>query len=668
MLDFQALPPSSPRSNPCYDRQMNLFLRILLSGLLGVSAATHAQSLNPLPAFSEPGGVASAPMPWGSNNLPLPESQAFRAEILPDTPRQRVLVQLLPAPGYYLYRQSFGVSSPNASVAIEAVNTGETFDDPHFGAVEVFFKPVELSILASQRQGERIALQLHFQGCQNDGICYPPMTREFVVDAAGSPIPVAPQAATAEPALPGKQAAAPPGAQPESVSPQARSVAVTDENRSGAPLAQDQALAAQLQSQSAGSALVAFLGMGVLLGLTPCVLPMVPIVLGLVAGPAAGPRRTLWLASLYVLAHALVFAGMGAAAAFLGGGLAAFLQSPWLLIPMALLLGGLGAGLLLGKELQLPAAVQAWAGRQGRGGSAWGALAMGGASAGIIGPCVAPPLAGAVLFLGQTGNIALGAGALFALGLGMGLPMLAAAAGLGKWMPRTGRWSQIIQAGFGLGLIGLAGWLATRTLPLAVAVSLAAGILMAVGLALAWHRRRALLAGEAPHLAWNGRGVGVGLASVAALSVALAWAQPTPAPAAPLFTQVADLPTLDSALAQADGRTVVLDFYADWCTACLDMEQSTFRDEQVRARLQGQDVVALKIDVTANTPEQRALMARYGIVGPPATLFFHQGQEQRDLRLVGYEAQAPFLSRLGQAQCRAEVAQLPPNKLAPLAC
>lgn len=586
---------------------------------------------------------------WGQveQRTPLPEEEAFRAEAIPDG--ASLLIRLTPTPGYYLYRHTFEVSpvSPQTQVgSLKTLTPGEDHQDPHFGLVQIYRGPAEITVPVLATPEKKVRVSVAFQGCQNEGICYPPMTRALDV-----------QLETLPPATEGSQPT-----NTTSNAPAQRSGVVPAQQVAAPPVmpvvAEDQRLAGVLDSRPAWQALAVFLGLGVLLGLTPCVLPMVPVLLGLIAGSkTSSTRHTVGLAGTYVLAHALVFALLGAGAAWMGGGLQATFQQAWVLVPMAAIMALLGAVLLAGGTLQMPAAVQRWAGSKGEGGSWKGAAVMGGLSSLIIGPCVAPPLAGAVLYLAQSGNPWLGAGALFALGMGMGIPMLIAAAGLGQWLPKTGAWADHLSRLFGVGFLVLAVWLANRTWSAPQAVWLGVA---GVALALAWMWRK-----QQVHRPWS---LGTAMAAVLALGWILGQATGAPAPSetqqaqAPLFATIRTEAELDQRLKQASqtGQTVVLDYYADWCTACLDMEKNTFADLQVRQRLQSQDVIALKIDVTDNGPDAKALMKRYGIVGPPATLFIQQNKEARPARLIGFEDSQRFLSRVNalpkvdRLQCQPE--------------
>lgn len=607
--------------------------RLLLPLLLLAALPAAAQS-----SLASPATPSWSFQPAGGQQ-PLPENQAFQAEIIAD--QASAVVRLKPAPGYYLYRHSFEAKAPDAQLGKISTNTGEQHDDPHFGRVEVFYGPADLTIPFTQAPQGPVNLTVSFQGCQNEGICYPPMERRFRIEGAvATPVLTEETAATTAPA------------------PEPNAPVSLPETATAPAQAEDQRLASVLSDRPLWQAWGMFFGLGLLLGLTPCVLPMVPILMGLIAGAkVSSTRQAFGLSSVYVLTHALVFAGLGALAAWAGAGVQAAFQQTWVVLPMAGLMAGLGIAMAMGMSLQMPVRLQQWAGQHGHGGQWMGVMVMGALSSLIVGPCVAPPLAGAVLFLAQSGNPLMGAGALFALGLGMGVPLLLAGAGLGKLLPRAGQWGVWLTRVLGVGFVVLGAWLATRVLPLSVVAAIAAGVL---GLAAAWMAGRSHSPGEGQHRPMAG---GLALSALVALGVAMTQMGPTPPAenAGPgLFTAVNSSADLDQRLnqAKAEGKTVVLDFYADWCTACLDMEKSTFADRLVKDRLGQSDLVILKADVTENTADQRALMKRYGIVGPPATLFFQGTEEARPLRLVGFEKTQPFLQRVDTAaQCNAPAQQ-----------
>jgi thiol:disulfide interchange protein DsbD len=388
---------------------------------------------------------------------------------------------------------------------------------------------------------------------------------------------------------------------------------------------------------------------------------MVPILSGLIAGASSahggrlGARRALALSAVYVLASALVFTVAGVVAGLVGANLQIAFQAPWVIVAFALLFVALALAMFGAYELQLPASLRARLGaladRQ-RGGSWAGVAAMGALSALIVGPCVAPPLAAAVLYIGQTRDPVFGGIALFALAIGMGLPLLAFGAAAGRGLPTSGPWMVAVQRVFGFVFLGLAVWMLSRILPGpwtlglygVLALGAAAWTLGLVKPAMAARRQLAL------RLA----GLVLAVAGAAQLFGAIAG---NADPLRPLAHLGAPVDTLEFrmikspqdlarevAAARAANRPLLFDYYADWCVSCKEMEKYTFSSPAVQAALG--DYVLLKADVTANDAIDQALMRQHGIIGPPATLFFVDGRERRALRLIGFEPADAFLERV----------------------
>jgi thioredoxin:protein disulfide reductase len=436
----------------------------------------------------------------------------------------------------------------------------------------------------------------------------------------------------------------------------------------GAELAEDSRLAAALEGTGRWWVLAGFLGAGLLLAFTPCVLPMIPILSGLIAGASArhggrlGARRALALSSVYVLASALVFTAAGVVAGLVGANLQVAFQTPWVIVAFAGLFVALALAMFGMYELQLPASMRARLGEladRQRGGSWAGVAAMGALSALIVGPCVAPPLAAAVLYIGQTRDPVFGGMALFLLAIGMGLPLLAFGVAAGRGLPTSGPWMIGVQRVFGFVFIGLAIWMLSRILPgpwtLALWGLLAlAAAAWALGLARP-EATRAHAAGGALRRA----GAGGGRRRAAAggdvrrqRPVAAARERHRHARRKLEFRMIKSAADLERevAAAQAAGRPLLFDFYADWCVSCKEMIKYTFSEPAVQAALA--DFVLLKADVTANDALDQELMRAHGIIGPPATLFFVDGVERRGLRLVGFEPAAPFAERVTRAATR----------------
>jgi thioredoxin:protein disulfide reductase len=537
------------------------------------------------------------------------------------------------APGYYLYREQFGVAAAGTELPAE-FPPGRMIADEFFGDVEVLYHSARTWVDPPPGAD---TLEVRYQGCAEDGICYPPTTWTVALASLG------PGAATV--------AATPGGGGP------------------AAPVSESDRLAALISGGALPAVLAVFFGFGLLLAFTPCVLPMVPILSGLIVGqgPDVTTRRAFTLSAIFVLAMALTYTIAGVVVAMLGHNLQATFQNPAVLVSFAVVFVALALSMFGFYELQVPAALQtkmtALSNRQ-RSGTWLGAGAMGMFSALIVGPCVAAPLAAALIVIGATGDPLRGGAALFALSLGMGAPLLAFGASAGRLLPRAGAWMETIKNLFGLLLLGVAVWMLERIVPPAAALALWAGLFFLAAVFLGALEPLSAASGPGRRLA---KGFGLmGLLYGAVLLVGAAaggssvW-QPLAAfrapasgtaPAAALqFRAVKSVADVERELLQAnaEGRTVMLDFYADWCVDCKRMERYTFPEQGVQSALAGK--VLLKADVTANDADDRELMSRYGIFGPPAILFFDRGgAELRGHRLLGYVPAPRFAEHVRTAR------------------
>lgn len=640
--------------------------------------------------MTAPGGS----IPAGTDALPLPPEQAFGFEAIAGD-GNTLLLRFTPAKGYYLYRDRSSFRLLGAA-GVEAQRPrwpkGVSHRDEHFGNVVVYFDQVDVPLPLARTRPDAVKAQLvaTFQGCQTDGICYPPMTRTLSlsipagrIGGVASAIEPSAPASAAVAGSPGDANAgatevatnAPPAAQGAAAavasSEAGKLAAIAAPARAGdnaVAQAEDSRLAAGLSGSNRWLALLGFFGAGLLLAFTPCVLPMVPILSGLIAGRGEriGAMRAFWLSLVYVLASAVVFTIAGVVAGLLGANLQVAFQTPWILVLFALLFVTLSLSMFGYYELQLPAALRNRLGgmtdRQ-RGGSWIGVAAMGALSALIVGPCVAPPLAAAVLYIGQTRDPLFGGAALFLLAMGMGTPLLAFGVAAGRGLPTSGPWMIAIQRVFGFVFLGLAVWMLSRIVPPAATLALFGllGLAMAAWLfGLASPR-----AGDGPddpgRTALRFAGLVLGLVGAAELFGALGGGSDPVQPLASRSSQGAPRSELafrtiktvedldrEVAAAKAAGKPLLFDFYADWCVSCKEMEKYTFTRPEVHAALA--DFVLLKADVTANDAADQALMKRLGIIGPPATLFYVTGVERRELRLFGFEKAAPFVQRIGRAQ------------------
>ncbi|WP_108913153.1 protein-disulfide reductase DsbD [Achromobacter insolitus] len=577
----------------------------------------------------------------------------FSAEMVaPETLELRYRV----APGYYMYRERFGITiSPIGAATLgDAVYPkGEVKYDPTFEKdMEVFHQDVVIRVPVAAG-GQPFTLTVTAQGCADAGLCYPPM------DSSVKLTPVAGGYALAGP---GGAAAAATGASSAS-------------GGLGALVnAGDTGLADALGGLGWVKTAGVFLVLGLLLAFTPCVLPMIPILSSIVLGGAAQAKpsrgRGLALAATYVLGMSVVYTALGVAAGLSGAGLAAWLQTPWILSLFAILLAVLALAMFDAFTFQMPAGIQGWLSQRSAripGGRYTGALVMGALSALIVGPCVAAPLAGALLYISQTGDVVLGGSALFAMAWGMGVPLLIVGASSGALLPKAGPWMDGVKRLFGMLLLATAWWMLIPVVP--TWVQMTGWAFLAVVAAVMLRAFDALPEG-AGSARMFGKGVGLLLALAAAawligaasggrdvlqpLSHLAARADAPAGVAANSgevhFTRVRNNAELDALLAQSR-QPVMLDFYADWCVSCREMERFTFTDPGVAQRMAG--MLLVQADVTANNADDRALLKRFRLFGPPGIMFFEPGgKELPDARVVGFQDAKRFTESLDKVLLR----------------
>ncbi len=564
------------------------------------------------------------------------------------------------APGYHLYRERITVAGEAGGAAppAPALPPGSAQYDPTFNkTMTIYQHALDLDL----DLGKAATVTVGWQGCADAGLCYAPASIDV-----HRPAPLESSAGS----TPSAGAIAAGGAVTRM--PEARSAAPSASAASTPPASAPGAdsIAQALASGSLLRTIGMFWLAGLLLSLTPCVLPMVPILSSLIAGQSGPVSRAkgFQLALAYAFGMALVYAGFGVAAGLAGEGLAAALQNPWVLGAFALLLSTLAMSMFGFYELQMPSAIQSratdWANRF-RGGNLIGVFVMGGVSALVVGPCVAAPLAGALVYISQTGDVMLGGLALFTMALGMSVPLLLVGLSAGSLLPRAGAWMEEVKKMFGMMLLGVAIWMLAPVLPASAHMLLwacwlltGAALLGLFGGAGAQHAPPAVAA----------RAAGFGLATLSLLLIVGAASggqsvlQPlahlrgaqaggTPATSPGLqFERVASVQALDAALAQAQqqGQPVMLDFYADWCVACKEFESLTFTDPQVRQRLG--KVRLLQVDVTANNANDKALLKRFSLFGPPGIVFFDRlATAHVTHKVIGYQGAVDFLASLQRA-------------------
>ena len=558
----------------------------------------------------------------------LDPDQAFRLTAEPIGP-DTVQFSWVVAEGYYLYRDKFSFASLTDDVGIDEtairIPRGKVKQDESFGEVEVNTGLVAVEVaLASGRAGIRDALfRVGYQGCKEGSVCYPPQQKEIAVDLG-------------------------------------QTLSATVQPVSRAQLSVQDRITARLKQGSFILNVLAFFAFGVLLSLTPCVFPMIPILSGIIVGQSGTVtgRRGFSLSLAYVLAMALTYALLGVLAGSFQLNLQAASQNVWAISAFSLVFVILALSMFGFYELRMPAAIQtrlSSLSQPGQVSGLYSSALMGAISAIIVGPCVAPPLAGALLYISQTGDALLGGAALFSMGLGFGVPLLFIGASAGSLLPRVGPWMEKVKQGFGIIMLGVAIWFMERVIPVAASMLLWA-LLVIIS---------ALLMGALDRTAGIGKAfkaVGIaGLIYAGALIIGalsgsndmlrpLAHLAGKPAVTSSLeFQRIKSAAELDAELAAAAaaGKYVMLDFYADWCVTCIEMEHGTFTEAEVKRVLS--DVILLQADVTRNDLEDQQLLERFQLFGPPAILFFNiDRQELQEYRLIGYVKPEQFLQHLAR--------------------
>lgn len=563
----------------------------------------------------------------------LPADQAFALDVRA-VGQSTLLASFHITQGYYLYQSkiSFSVNDGTSKIAQLVLPAGELKNDPNFGTIEVYHQSFQAEInLENANIAKPLVLNASYQGCSDQGLCYPPIEKKFTLTLAptvSATAPVSPVASTPQPF----------------------------------PSNDNTQIATLFKSGNFWLIVSFFFGAGLLLSLTPCVFPMIPILSGIIVGRGhqITHAHAFILSLAYVLGMAITYAIAGIAAGYSGNLISNALQTPWVLGSFATLFVVLSLSMFGVYELQLPSALQSKlsdTSNKLHGGHLTGVFGMGALSAIIMGPCVAAPLAGALLYISQTHDALLGGTALFVMALGMGVPLLIIGTSAGTLLPKAGAWMESVKRFFGVMMLAMAIWIASPVVPIAAQMVLWAALLIFIAVYL-----HALDALTPTARGWQKLNKAIGilalLLGVAYLIGALSGARdilrplgnlgqaPAEASHSLVFEKVKSNAELDARIAQAAGKTVMLDFYADWCVSCKEMERFTFSDAGVQAKLK--NTLLLQADVTANNADDKALLQRFQLFGPPATLFFDkQGKELSDSRVVGYQDVGQFTKSLG---------------------
>ncbi len=606
---------------------MRALLSVLLLGLITFSTPSLA-------LFGKDQFNSSQNNSFGSSSDSfVPVDQAFPFNFYQQD--DKLMLDWQVRDGYYLYQERLSVAGEKVSLGELQMEDGTPHKDEFFGDVHIYTTPLFVNVpLDEWQEGARVIVQ--YQGCAKAGFCYPPETRVIPIIAFTSSNSDSTTATKAEQA----PTATPPAAQSS-----------TSGDTSSAPVTQQDSLAANLADNWWTPLL--FLALGVGLAFTPCVLPMYPILTSIVLGSGKlNQRRALGLSFVYVQGMALTYTLLGLVVASAGMQFQAAMQHPYVLIGLSVLFIALALSMFGLYSLQLPSSVQTWLNNlsnKQQGGSSAGVFAMGAISGLVCSPCTTAPLSGALLYVAQSGDLLTGGIALYALAMGMGIPLILVAVFGNKLLPKAGGWMDRVKTLFGFILLAAPIFLLERIMPEMWSTILWSSLGIA---AFGWlyHIKNSLEFGG-----WKQSAVGI----IAVLGL-LASAQPIlnywfgnsttqTQQATVSFTHIANVAELEEqlALAKAAGKPVMLDFYADWCVACKEFEKYTFHDPSVEAKLQ--DFVLLQADVTKNQVQDIELLKHMSVLGLPTIEFWDaSGEHVSNARLTGFMQAEPFLEHIKQ--------------------
>ncbi len=640
---------------------MRLF-QLLLLILCLASANVSAQENGSFSLFQKLQGLG---INLGQSNQQelLPPDEAFKISV-EVRDGNTLIAHLTPAKDYYLYRDKIAFEPKQAGTVIEKITLppGKMKEDQTFGQTEVYYNPIQ-AIISLKREDlvseQPLTLTATYQGCNEPvGVCYAPIHKAIDLTLPAVKAVISAVAETVS----GKATAAGIDATAELFQMPSR-----------APAIETEAYKIDQMFQTGGFWLIltGFFGIGLLLAFTPCVFPMFPILSGIIAnrGKHVTKGHGFILALAYVLGMAITYAIAGVAAGLSGAMLSAALQNAWVLGSFAVIFVLLSFSMFGFYELQLPGALQTKLSEEAgqlKGGHLTGVFGMGALSALIVGPCVAAPLAGALLYISQTRDVILGGSALFVMALGMGVPLLLLGASAGALLPRAGAWMESIKQFFGVLLLGVAIWLISPVVNEVVHMLLWAALLIISAIYL-----HAIdpLPERASGLQKFLKGVGVIalLVGIALLIGVLSGSRDVLQPLSKIglanvnstntgesvistnealpFQRVKTISELDETIRQSKDKYIMVKFYADWCVSCKEMERFTLADAKVQSRLK--DVVLLQIDVTDGTPDDTVLLKRFKLFGPPGILFIdRQGNDISDIKIIGFLNKNDFLTVL----------------------
>ncbi|MDE0798832.1 MAG: protein-disulfide reductase DsbD [Nitrosomonadaceae bacterium] len=599
----------------------------------------------------------------------LPPDQAFKLTIKVRS-ANTLVAEFEPAENYYLYKDKIAFEPKSTGTLIEKISLpqGKMKDDPTFGQTEVYYKPFQ-AVISLKREiptSTQLSLAATYQGCNEPiGVCYAPIDKLIKLT-----LPVAKSVAgVLADSVSNDATAATDFIKTKQTEPKSELLELPDNRRSIE--SESIKIGKMFEGGNFWLILASFFGIGLLLSFTPCVFPMFPILSGIIVNSGENLTKShgFILALAYVMGMSLTYSAAGVAAGLSGAMLSVALQNAWVLGGFALVFVALSLSMFGFYELQLPSSIQSKLSKetgQLRGGHLASVFGMGALSALIIGPCVAAPLAGALLYISQTRDVVLGASALFAMALGMGVPLLILGASAGALLPKAGPWMESVKRFFGFLLLGVAIWLVSPVIPTAIHMLMWAALLIISAIYL--NAIDSLPAGSSGfRKLLKGIGIIALLLGIALLAGVLSGSRDILQPLAKInltsingintnktsatesqhlpFQRVSSLTELNKRIAESQNKYVMLDFYADWCISCKEMERFTFTDPEVKNRLG--DVVLLQVDVTEGTTDDEVLLKYFKLFGPPGILFFDPyGREIYDARTIGYQNKEEFLAIL----------------------
>ena len=631
-------------------------------------------SINAFAQEEKPSGILSGLKQLGASLTQdeqelLPPDQAFKLTIKVRS-AHTLIAEFEPAKNYYLYKDKITFNLKSAGTLIEKVSLpqGKMKNDPTFGQTEVYYKPFQ-AIISLKREipvSTQLSLAATYQGCNEPiGVCYAPIDKLIKLT-----LPVAKSVAgVLADSVSNDATAATDFITTKQTDPKSKLLELPDNRRSIE--SESIKIGKMFEGGNFWLILASFFGIGLLLSFTPCVFPMFPILSGIIvnSGEHLTKGHGFILALAYVMGMSLTYSAAGVAAGLSGAMLSVALQNAWVLGGFALVFVALSLSMFGFYELQLPNSIQSKLSKETghlRGGHLASVFGMGALSALIIGPCVAAPLAGALLYISQTRDVVLGAAALFSMALGMGIPLLILGASAGAFLPKAGPWMESVKRFFGVLLLGVAIWLISPVIPAAIHMLMWAALLIISAIYLnAIDSLPTESSGSRKFL--KGIGIISLLLGIALLAGVLSGGRDILQPLAKInltsisgnntnktniieskhlsFQRVSSLTELNKRITESQNKYVMLDFYADWCISCKEMERFTFTDPEVKNRLG--DVVLLQVDVTEGTADDEALLKYFKLFGPPGILFFDpSGREIYDARTIGYQNNKEFLAIL----------------------